>query len=199
VWTIVIDTIGPDGVFGNINYIAVSGPSGSGSAPIAYGGRAASVPGRIEAEDFDAGGAGVAYLDTTGGNSGRKYRNTDVDIESTSDAGGGHNIGWIAPGEWLSYTVDVARGGSYTLQVRAASTGPGGTFHIEVNGADVTGPLTIPNTGGSQSWATVEKPGVILQAGPQIWKIVVDSRGLGGSVGNINYIAMSGPSDAGER
>jgi hypothetical protein len=190
VWTVVIDTLGPDGVFGNINYIAVSGPSGGSADAVPYLGRAASVPGRIEAENFDAGSAGRAYFDTTGGNSGGKYRNTDVDIELTSDAGGGHNIGWLAPGEWLSYTVEVSRAGSYTLEVRAASPGPGGTFHIEVNGTDVTGPLTIPNTRGSQSWATVEKAGVTLHAGPQIWKLVIDNRGLGGAVGNINSISV---------
>ena len=46
-----------------------------------------SVPGRIEAEDYDLGGEGVAYHDTTPGNAGGAYRADDVDIET---AGGDH-------------------------------------------------------------------------------------------------------------
>ena len=42
------------------------------------------VPGRIEAEDYDLGGEGVAYHDTTAGNTGGAYRDDDVDIESAA-------------------------------------------------------------------------------------------------------------------
>jgi hypothetical protein len=35
-------------------------------------------------------------------------------------------------GEWLNYTVSVAAAGTYAIDVRAASNGAGGTFHIEV-------------------------------------------------------------------
>src|SRR5262245_22870261 len=49
----------------------------------------ASVPGTIEAEDFDEGGQGVAYSDITAGNTGGQHRTTAVDIEATTDAGGG--------------------------------------------------------------------------------------------------------------
>jgi len=41
--------------------------------------------------------------------------------------------------------------------VRVASAGQGGTFHIEVDGVDKTGPLTVPDTRGWQSWGTVTK------------------------------------------
>jgi hypothetical protein len=42
----------------------------------------------------------------------------------------------IDPGEWLIYTVNVASAWSYTADVRVASEGQGGTFHIEAGGAD---------------------------------------------------------------
>ena len=77
------------------------------------------MPGRIEAENFDNGGEGVAYHDTTPGNSGGAYRNTDVDLEVSSD--GGYDVGWTAAGEWLNYTVSVASSGSYTVGLRVAS------------------------------------------------------------------------------
>ena len=165
-------------------------PTAGGSAP--YGGTPVALPGKIQVEHFDEGGSGVAYLDTTSGNSGVSWaRNTDVDVEVTADAGGGYDIGWLAPGEWLKYTVNVTAAGTYTLEFRVAAAGVGGTFHLEVNGVDKTGPLTIPNTGAWQAWTTVTKTGVTLAAGQQVWRLVIDSRGT--VVGNINYIGVVGP------
>jgi hypothetical protein len=77
--------------------------------------------------------------------------------------------------------------------VRVASPASGGTFHIEVNGVDKTGPLTVPNTGGWQTWSTVRKAGVSLSAGSQVWRVVMDKAGASGAVGNFNYITVSGP------
>ncbi len=172
-----------------------SGGGGGSSTP--FTGTPIALPGTIEAENFDNGGAGVAYFDTTPGNSGGQYRSTDVDIEATADAGGGHNIGWIAPGEWLNYTVNVTAAGTYTLEFRVASAGAGGTFHVEVNGVDRTGPLTIPNTGGWQSWTTITKTGVSLSAGQQVWRVVFDTLGPGGVVGNLNWVRVASGSGGG--
>src|SRR6202040_61058 len=52
-----------------------------------FTGTPSAVPGTIQAEDFDNGGEGLAYHDTTAGNAGRAYRTTDVDI-GTIAAGG---------------------------------------------------------------------------------------------------------------
>ena len=95
-----------------------------GSGPVA-------LPGTIQAENFDNGGANVAYVDTSSGNSGGAYRTTDVDVEATTDTGGGNNVGWIATGEWLKYSVNVSTAGTYTLEFRVACSGGGGTFHVE--------------------------------------------------------------------
>ncbi len=86
------------------------------------------VPGRIEAEDF------LLYADATSGNSGGEYRMSDVDIERSTDTGGGFNVGWISPGEWLSFPIDVQTQTVYRLEARVAAYGPGGTFHVEVDG-----------------------------------------------------------------
>src|SRR5437016_223918 len=61
----------------------------------------------IQAENYDVGGEGVAYHDTTTGNTGGQFRSDDVDIETSGDAGGGYNVGWIVDGEWLEYTVNA--------------------------------------------------------------------------------------------
>jgi hypothetical protein len=74
-----------------------------------------SIPGTIQAEDFDDGVNGATYRDTTSGNSGGQYRATDVDIELTSDSNGLYNVGWVFAGEWINYTVNVATAGAYDL------------------------------------------------------------------------------------
>jgi hypothetical protein len=186
---LVIDSAGPAGVIGNINHLRVVAAASAGSTP--YHGAPRPLPGTIEAEDFDAGGTSVAYQDATSGNAGGEYRSSDVDIERTGDDRGSYNIGWMAPGEWLAYTVAVGSEGAYGFEFRVASAGPGGTFHLEVDGVDRTGPVTIPDTGGWQSWVTVTTTGVTLRAGTQVWRLVVDRAGAAGTVGNLNYIRAS--------
>jgi hypothetical protein len=71
-----------------------------------------------------------------------------------------------------------------------ASSGAGGTFHIEVNGVDKTGPFVIPDTGGWQTWATLSKAGVSLSAGTQVLRVVMDANGASGSIGNMNWLKV---------
>ena len=97
---------------------------------------AAGTAARIEVENFDHGGEAIAYHDVESANlGGGNYRKPlGVDTQATSDAGGGFNVGWMRATEWLLYTVDVRASGRYRLDLRVASNGAGGTFHIEVGG-----------------------------------------------------------------
>ena len=70
---------------------------------------------RIEAEDYNS------YSDSSNGNDGGAYRSDNVDIESTSDVGGGYNVGWIESGESLTYNFNVTESGTYKLVSRVAS------------------------------------------------------------------------------
>ena len=56
-------------------------------------------------------------------------------------------------------------GGSVDLRLPRRRTGINGKFHAEIDGVNVTGSLTVPNTGGWQTWTTVTKTGVNLTAG----------------------------------
>ena len=163
-------------------------PSPGGSTP--YSGTPVALPGSVEFENYDVGGEGVAYHDTTSGNTGGVYRSNRVDIAASTDAGAGCLVGWTAAGEWLNYTVNVAAAGTYAIDVRVASNGAGGTFHIEVNGVNKTGPITVPNTGGWQTWQTITKTGVSLSAGTQVIRVVMDSIGASGSIANFNWFAV---------
>lgn len=180
----------------NLNYIDVSsggssgGGGGSTPAPSPsgpYGGTRHAIPGTVQSEDFDEGGPGVGYQDATSGNSGGAYRNTNVDIEATSN--GGHAVGWITAGEWLNYSVNVTSGGTYTLTARIASAGNGGTFHVEFNGQDKTGAMRVPNTG---SWTTYQDLAVTVQldAGAQNMRVAFDTNGATGGVGNISFVRL---------
>jgi hypothetical protein len=134
-----------------------------GPDPGPFYGTPMAIPGVIEAEDFDYGGEGVAYHDSDAGNTGGVYRpDEDVDIEACSE--GGADVGWIANGEWMNYTVDVAQVGNYIITVREA--GGNSSFHIEFDGVDVTGSVPTYETGGWQTWVDVDVP-VTLNAGVQ--------------------------------
>ena len=159
------------------------------SAP--YGGTPIAIPGTIEAEDYDLGGEGDAYYDTTTGNEGpASYRSDDVDHETCSE--GGYNVGWTADGEWLKYTVNVDSDGSYTITTRVASDVATGAFRIEVDDVDVTGTISVGHTGGWQSWEDKTST-VSLSSGQQVIKLVIES-----GLFNINHfdITYNGPPPA---
>lgn len=136
---------------------------------------ALTLPGSLRAVDFDQGGEGVAYHDSSPGNSGGALRASDVDIEVSAE--GGHNVGWVADGEWLRYTVLVDASGTYLLSFRVASPLSNGRLHVEAGDVDVTGPVAVPNTGGWQAWTTVSVP-AHLTAGRQTLRIAFDIGGF---------------------
>ena len=140
----------------------------------------------IEAENFDNGGEGISYHDTTPQNLGGAYRNTAVDIGADSTASNGYSVGWVAPGEWLDYTISVPAAGTYTLQARVAAYRPGGTFHMEIDGANVTGAMTVPNSGPWDTWITITSKPFALAAGTHVMRIQMDTGGYWGAVGDFD-------------
>jgi hypothetical protein len=51
--------------------------------------------------------------------------------------------------------------------------------------------LTVPDTGDWQAWTTLRRTAVALQAGAQVLRVVMDSSGPNGALGNINWIRVS--------
>jgi hypothetical protein len=68
--------------------------------------------------------------------------------------------------------VDVPRDGSYSINARVGSALPGRTFHIEIGGVDLTGPLAVPRVGGWDTYQSVSAS-IHLQAGRQVLRVVV--------------------------
>lgn len=157
------------------------------------------VPISLQAEDFDLGSNGQAYYDATAGDfGGTNYRNpaTDMDIEGCPDGSCGYWISWAYPGEWLKYSFNVAASASYTFEARVTThdignyVGSGGTFHVEIDGTDRTGPLTLPNTGGT--WVTLSKPNITLSPGQHTMRVVFDSGSpVTGWVGKFDHFKLT--------
>src|SRR2546428_679134 len=128
----------------NLNSIRVT------AVPVStpYSGTPIAVPGTFEAENFDLGGEGVAYHDNTPGNQGGQYRlNEDVDIILSSDTlGGGYVVNNFETGEWLAYTINVVASAQNDIPLRASSQFGNSTFHLEIDGRDVAGTVSVPHT-----------------------------------------------------
>jgi len=145
-----------------------------------------NLPGRIQAEDYKAGGEGVGYHDLTVGNSGNQYRTDNVDIEATPDVGGGYNVGWIDAGEWLAYDVNVTAAGSYSITARLASAVAGTkTAVVSIDGANVA-TFNFTDASGWQSWKDVTVSGVNLTAGAHVLRLTMSTGGF-----NVNYLDVA--------
>ena len=154
----------------------------------------ALIPGQIEAERFDLGGPAVAYNDVDLPNNGGQFRlGESVDIELSSE--GSFNVGWIRQGEWLEYTTNVAVAGHYSVESRVAAATAGGTFHLEFNGVDRTGPIVTGVTGGWQTWATRTVQAAI-PVGEQVMRFVNDSGSS--SQFNLNWFRFTLLAEAGD-
>jgi hypothetical protein len=82
------------------------------------------------------------------------YRNGNIAIEATNDAGGGFDVGWMQPGEWLEWE-QVPLTGEPHFMVRIATPNPGMTAHFVIDG--VAEPAQVlPTTGGWQTWTTYD-------------------------------------------
>ena len=156
--------------------LAAAWPLKGAGAP--YTGTPIAVPGSFEAENFDAGGEGVAYHDNVAGNAGGRYRTTEnVDIIVSRDPqGGGYVVNNFETGEWLAYTINVAATDRYDIELRVASAFSNSAFHIEIDGVNVTGRVAVPNTSNWKNFRWVGRRGIMLTAGQHFMKIVSDQQ-----------------------
>lgn len=152
-----------------------------------YGGTPAAVPGTVQAENYDTGGQGVAYNVTSVNGTGNNYRSDGVDLEATTDTGGGYNLGWTATGQWFKYTVNVATAGTYRVTFRVAGiNATTDAFHISnSSGTNLTGNVNVPATGAWQTWTSVVAA-ITLPAGQQTLTFNQDNPGW-----NLNYFTIS--------
>lgn len=129
----------------------------------------------IQAEDY------TNFSDTTSSNLGGEYRTDAVDIQVTSDTDGGYNVGWIASGEMLEYTLELGAG-TYTLSTRVAAKNTG-TYTLSIDGQTISSDTVATNAW--QSWETHDLGNVTLDAGDHTLTLTVDSGNF-----NINWLNL---------
>ncbi|MFP9113891.1 carbohydrate-binding protein [Flavobacterium sp. RHBU_3] len=158
------------------------------------------LPGKVYVTEYDFGTNGYAYKDndvatyhSDGGtyqawNQGWQMRNDGVDIETTTDSpSNGYQVGFIQPGEWMQYTLEVTADTAYDIDIRYA--GNGGKLHFEDENGRISETITLSGTGGYTTWGTATLTDVILHAGTNKVKLYVDSTGF-----NLNYFELKNPS-----
>ena len=117
------------------------------------------VPGKIEAEAFET--------------------NVGLKLESCSDIGGGQNVGFTNPGDYLLYRIYVKDSGNYDIVVREACLDNPGKIEIQQLSSEYL-PLNsvtvdMPITGGWQTWQDVYSK-MKMDNGPGFLKVrIIDN------------------------
>jgi hypothetical protein len=91
-----------------------------------------AVPGTFEAEDF--------------------VLNVGYQFETCTDAGGGQNLAYADPGDYIDYLIEVASTGLYTITYRVASNNSGSKFKTILLPNSPIDTVSVPMTGGWQNW-----------------------------------------------
>ena len=152
----------------------------------------ATIPGTIEAEDFDAGAEGMSYHDSdtkVEGDGNYRTNGGGVDIVKGN---GGYAIGYTNSGEWLEYTVDVTEAGTYEFDAIVSSGATNSSFSLALNTdeglKELTGSIAVPclKSNDWNTYSTVHgRLSIPLEAGKQIIRINIT-----GSSCNIDKIKL---------
>jgi hypothetical protein len=122
-----------------------------------YKGTAVTLPGTIQAENFDEGGEGLAFhdLNADGQGDAQSYRD-DADGADIVKGNNGYAIGYTETREWLEYTVNVEKAGKYTYEATVSSGVNTSSFRIRLhqgNNFYTLADIAVPQT-ASNSWNT---------------------------------------------
>ena len=114
-----------------------------------------TVPGIIQAENFDKGGEGLSFHDSDTENQGDANYRTDNEGLDLVKGNNGTAIGYTANNEWTEYTVNVTEPGEYqyVATVSNGSSSTGGFTISLVKGTSQT-QLAKVSFGGTGGWDT---------------------------------------------
>ncbi|GAA4046939.1 hypothetical protein GCM10022409_36270 [Hymenobacter glaciei] len=126
------------------------------------------IPGTIQAESFSA--------------------MLGIQTETTTDTGGGLNVGYIDAGDYMDYAVNVATAGTYTVGFRVASLSGGGQAQLRNSAGTTLGSIAIGATNNWQAWTTISTT-VTLPAGAQTLRVYAAAGGW-----NLNWMSFTAAS-----
>lgn len=137
-----------------------------------------TLPGIVEAENFDQGGEGFTFHDSDSKDEGdAKYRNDNEGLDLVK-AGSGTAIGYTAKDEWTEYTVNATQAGTYSFEatISNGSSSNGGFSISLVKGTTVTllARVTFSSSGGWDTYKVVNgKLSKKLAEGEQILRFTI--------------------------
>ena len=150
---------------------------------------AIAIPGKVQAENYNKGGAEVAYHDESKGNEGGKYRKDDVDIYQPNM---GITVGHNQKGEWLKYTVNVEADGEYEISALVAGENGTGSFALYMDDKQIG--TEMANDGkGFDSFAEVSGGKVTLKKGEHELKLEITNDWI-----DIDYVEFKAVKDSTE-
>ncbi|GED21755.1 carbohydrate-binding protein [Halomonas halmophila] len=128
----------------------------------------------LEARFYDNGGQDVAYNDADAAHQGDGFRSDEaVDISTPSQS-----LGFIADGEWVEYTINVAQDGVYDLDFLTSmdSSNPGArsitaSFAKGDTPYATASPVGVSSTGSWTNFTRTDTTQVALEAGEQVLRL----------------------------
>jgi hypothetical protein len=151
-------------------FINTANPS-SASTP---NGSAVILPATILAENVDNGGQTIAYFERTMPSPNPTPANSLLQKATCGAGCSGFYVNSIEKNEWTQYSVTLTQPSLYDVLFRVGSTSVGGaTFHLERNHVNLTGTLTVAQTGTSFSIITAS--GITLPQGTYPLRVVVET------------------------
>ncbi len=154
-----------------------------------YGDAPATIPGTIEAENYNKGGADKGYYDLSKGNEGGKFRKNDVDLYQPNM---GIVVGHCQKGEWLKYTVSVAADGEYEISALVAGENGTGSFKLYMDSVEIG--TEIANDGsGFETFSVVSGGKATLKAGEHELKLEITNDWI--DIDYVEFKAVSSGTD----
>lgn len=141
------------------------------------------VPGIVECEFYDFGGENISYHDVNAVRESENvlFRPNDgVDLNDNNEDDGYH-VSYFVNTEWLEYSIDIITTADLQLTAQVAiGIQDTCTFHLELDGVDVSGPIQAFPSGGWENWESVDMGVLKPTMGEQLVRLVLDN-------GNANF------------
>jgi beta-glucosidase len=112
--------------------------------------------------------------------------------ETTTDTGGGQDVGYIAAGDWLAYSgLDFGAGAASVTTRWASGSGVSGTVQYRLD--SVSGPVIasvpVSNSGGWQSWRSTSTS--LSGSATGTHTVYITFTGTGGDLVNLNWFQFA--------
>ena len=161
----------------------------------AYNDKPATIPGKIEAENYDVGGHNKAFYDNDRENQGKVYREDEVDVVAIDDskcgdaACTGYAIGYTNEGEWVEYTINVAADAKYDITANVATASDASAMQLLIDDTEITESVAVEKI--DSVWTTykvVDIGSVELKKGEHVLRLLIT-----GSFLNVDWISFADP------